>query len=275
MPAMTTPLGTLCSHAVGWLADRKLPRGLREPAHRIFARLTGADLDEVRPPLDGYASVTAFFIRRLVDGARPITPDQGLLPSPADGRLQAAERIESDTILQAKGQPYSVTELLGGADGDCGADGAIDVTGGQAITVYLSPRDYHRVHCPEAAELEAVRWVGGSRFSVAPKVLARRPRVFVQNERAVLRLRSPHGTYFLVLVGALNVGRIRVMGVEPGQEKPQRRNPHFERGEELGRFELGSTVVLVFPAGMVEPLESLAPEAPLLMGAPLARRTGH
>ncbi|QDU68901.1 archaetidylserine decarboxylase [Engelhardtia mirabilis] len=268
---MTTPLRTLGSHAVGWLADRRLPKRLRAPAHRIFAALAKADLEETRPPLDGYASVAAFFVRRLVDGARPIVADPMFLPSPADGRVQSIEPIENDTILQAKGQPYSVSELLAGVEGDCGADGPVELNGGLALTVYLSPRDYHRVHCPEAGELERVRWVDGARFSVAPKVLLARPRVFVRNERAVLRLRSSRGTYFLVLVGALNVGRIRVMGVEPGQEYPTRRDPHFARGEELGRFELGSTVILLFPPGMAQALPQLGPEDPVRMGEALAR----
>lgn len=271
MHAMTTPLRTLSSHAIGWLADRRLPRPLREPAHRIFARLTGADLAETRPPLDGYASVAAFFVRRLVDGARPITAEAGLLPSPADGRLQAAQRIESDTLLQAKGQPYSAAELLAGLDGPEGRDGAVDLEGGTAVTVYLSPRDYHRVHCPLAAELEALRWVDGARFSVAPRELLRRPRVFARNERVVLRLRDERGPWFCVLVGALNVGRIRVVGVAPGVERPTAAAARFERGEELGRFELGSTVILLFPPGRVEPLEDLAPGDAVRMGAPLAR----
>jgi len=269
---MTTPLRTLGSHAIGWLADRRLPKPLRAPAHRAFAALAKADLAETRPPLDGYASVAAFFVRRLVDGARPIVEDPQLLPSPADGRVQSVETIANDTILQAKGQPYSARELLAGLDDDeSGADGRVELEGGLALTVYLSPRDYHRVHCPEAGELERVRWVDGARFSVAPKVLLNRPRVFVRNERAVLRLRSARGTYFLVLVGALNVGRIRVMGVEPGQERPTRQDPNFERGEELGRFELGSTVILLFPPGMAAALPGLEPEDALRMGEPLAR----
>jgi len=273
MPSMTTPLRTLSSHFIGWLADRRLPRPLREPAHRLFARLAKADLSETRPPLDGYASVSAFFVRRLVNGARPVTTDPGTLPSPADGHIQSVERIENDTILQAKGQPYSVSELLAGMDTDADGRGATPLEGGLAITVYLSPQDYHRVHCPEAAELEGVRWVDGARFSVAPKVLLNRARVYVRNERAVLRLRSERGTYYLVMVGALNVGRIRIQGVEPGHEQPSRRDPNFERGEELGRFELGSTVVILFPPGMAQALPELAPEDPILMGAPLARLT--
>ncbi|MEO0650869.1 MAG: archaetidylserine decarboxylase [Planctomycetota bacterium] len=270
---MTTPFRTALSHLVGWAADRRLPKALRPTAHRTFARLTGADLSEVRPPLDGYASVGAFFVRRLAEGARSFPEDPLQLGSPCDGRLQATTVLEGGDAIEAKGLPYSAEALLCDLHRDEDLGPAVDLDGARVITVYLSPRDYHRVHCPLPSVLERVRWAGGARFSVAPKVLKRRPTVHVENERAVLRLRHGHQPWFLVMVGALNVGRIRVVGVPAGEAEPRRRDPSFARGEELARFELGSTVVMVLPQPTATFDSSLSPGAPVRMGQPLARLT--
>ncbi len=264
---MSKPWRATVSHAVGWLADRPVPRAARAPLYRAYARATGADLSESRPPLDGYPNLSAFFVRRLVDGARTWPSAPEVFPSPADGRLQNQGIVDQGSLLQAKGQSYRVGELIG----DIAEPGELDSA--RAWTVYLSPRDYHRVHCPLTAKLAAAAWQGGDRFSVAPRELSNRPRVFVQNERVALRMESERGPYFLVLVGALNVGRLRVVGLEPLARQTSRKNPVFQRGEELGRFELGSTVVVVWPGGphCPEPLLGLVEGAPLKMGEPLAR----
>jgi phosphatidylserine decarboxylase len=267
---VSTPLRLLLSHAVGWLTDRPIPRRLRPAVHRRFARLLGADLDETRPPLEAYPTLGAFFVRRLVDGARPFDPDPGVLPCPVDGRIQTIDAIAGDTLFQAKGQPYSLTALLGGAERGGAGLAPVDLRGGQAFTVYLSPRDYHRIHCPVASVLEQVTWLAGGRHSVAPAVLLRRPRVFAENERVVLRLRAAQGTWFLVLVGALNVGRIRVVGVDRGASRPSRRDPSYGRGEELARFELGSTIIALWPAGTAVPRSDTVPGTALRMGQALA-----
>lgn len=264
---MTTPWRVRVSNAVGWLADREVPRSLRGPLYRAYARATGADVTECRPPLDAYPSLSAFFVRRLVEGARTWPDDPALLPSPADGTLQAVGLVDAGEILQAKAQAYSLAELVGDVASEAELDGA------RAWTIYLSPRDYHRVHCPEAADLQRAAWLGGERYSVAPKVLLGRPRVFVRNERVSLRMESRRGVYFVVLVGALNVGRLRVVGLADKAERPSRSTPHFARGEELGRFEMGSTVVLVWPggAGQPAPLPGVEEGASLRLGQPLAR----
>ena len=254
------------SRLVGWLSERRIPRPLRAPVFRCYARLYRVDLDELRLGLAEHASLGAFFVRRLVDGARPFpTGDERerVLPSPADGRMQAIGLIEKGSLLQAKGRPYSVAELLSGLSND------VELEGACAWTIYLSPRDYHRVHAPVDARLTAVRWVPGGRLSVDPKVLAKRDRVFATNERAVLRLDTARGPYFLVMVGALNVGRIRVVGVAPGT-KVDGGERAFAMGDELARFELGSTVVLIAPPGVGEP-EGPSEGAPVRMGEPIGR----
>jgi len=237
------------SRLVGWLADRRIPTPLRPFVIGAYCRATGARASEAQLAPRGYASLGAFFVRRLKKGARPFPEDPSALPSPCDGTVQAIDRIENGTLLQAKGQTYPVAELLDGLGDD------LELEGGLALTIYLSPRDYHRVHAPLDARLTRVRWVRGTRYSVAPSVLARRARVLASNERAVLRLEGERTTLLLVMVGALNVGRIRVVGVAPGEDPgagPTPRPRSLERGAELARFEMGSTVVLVFPAGSAE-----------------------
>jgi phosphatidylserine decarboxylase len=264
---MATPLKRTSSRLVGWLADRRVPGPLRAPLYRAYARLTGADLSEARGPLDGYPSLGAFFVRRLVDGARPLDPDPAALVSPVDGRFQAVGPVEGDgTTLQAKGRAYPVRELLAGVGEE------VDLAGGVALTIYLSPRDYHRIHAPCDARLTEARWVPGALHSVAPGVLARRD-VLAVNERCVLRLETPRGPLFLVLVGALNVGRIRVVGVEPAARAELDAGRELARGDELARFELGSTIVLVAPPGLLEPAAEARPGEAVRLGRAIARWT--
>jgi phosphatidylserine decarboxylase len=248
------------SALVGWLADRAVARPLRRLVYGGYCRWTGADPREAELALDDYPSLGAFFVRRLKVGARALDPEPRALLSPCDGTLQALGRIERGALLQAKGQSYGLQELLGSSVPEGGLEGA------WTATIYLSPRDYHRVHAPLAARLEEVRWIPGERRSVAPGVLARVPAVLATNERAVLVLRGGAVPVWLVMVGALNVGRIRVVGLEPGGT-PAQALP-FERGAELARFEMGSTVVLVVPGA--EALPDLAAGASVRLGQRLA-----
>jgi phosphatidylserine decarboxylase len=261
---VTTPARRALSACAGWLADRRIPTPLRRAVFGAYCAATGADAGEAQLAPAGYASLNAFFLRRLKEGARVFDPDPAVLPSPCDGRLQAAGMVTAERILQAKGVDYSVRELLSGADGGADLEGAL------AFTLYLSPRDYHRVHAPLAGLLEEVRWVPGARFSVAPRVAARLGGLFALNERAVLRFADERGPFFLVMVGALNVGRIRVVGVAPGAS-PSPPRP-VRRGEEIARFEMGSTVVLVMPRAHGLAAEPLEPGAPVRLGQALARR---
>jgi phosphatidylserine decarboxylase len=251
----------------GWISDRRIPRPLRSFVYGAWAFFTGADLTECRLALVEHPSLAAFFVRRLKTDARPVVRDAGLIASPVDGAVQAVGRVEEGTVLQAKGRGYAVRELLAGV----GAE--LDLEGAWVWTLYLSPRDYHRIHAPEDVRLSELRWVGGARHSVAPSVLARRP-VLAVNERCVLRLESEHGPLLLVLVGALNVGRIRVVGVEAGAEGPLNPPRAIARGEELGRFELGSTIVLITPPGRARPSPTMVQGAAVRMGDSCGRWLG-
>ena len=263
-PKPATPLRRALSLAFGWFADLRIPRLLRVPLYRTWSVLTRSDLSEVLLPLPTFPSLGAFFIRHLVPGARPFAEDPLLHPSPVDGTVQSIDRVRAGTVLQAKGRPYPIEELLDGVGSD------LDLEGATAITIYLAPYNYHRIHSPEQATLEGVHWVEGARYSVNPKVLAAREKVLSINERVVLRMESERGPFLLVLVGALNVGRIRVVGVEPGGRAVQPPK-QFERGEELARFEMGSTIVLVWPEGALEASEQLGPGSTVRMGSELGR----
>jgi phosphatidylserine decarboxylase len=236
---MRTPARAALSRVVGWIADRRVPRPFRGPLYRGYARVTGADLSEIASPLASHESLSAFFVRRLRDGARPIDPGADAIVAPCDGTLQATCAVERGSLVQAKGRSYALEELLGSRTD------AEACEGGQAWTIYLSPRDYHRVHAPETCSLSSLRRIAGARFSVAPSVLDARL-VLPVNERAVFRLDTARGVLWMVMVGATNVGRIRVVG--DGADLPRR----FQRGEEIARFEMGSTVVLVSERGSAE-----------------------
>lgn len=246
------------SHTVGWLSDRRVPRPLRGPLYRAWAKATGSDLEEVLLPLEEHPTFAAFFVRRLRRRARPFPTDPDVLPSPVDGTLLSAEVVREDLLLQAKGHSYRVQDLLGGA-----GDG-IDLEGGRALTLYLAPRDYHRIHAPEDARLAGILHVDGTRYSVRPSVLARRA-VLDRNERVVLTMDGQRGPHFLVLVGALNVGRIRVVGGGAAPASPIA----FRRGDELARFEMGSTVVVIWPRGVLEP--TVETGRAIRAGTPLGR----
>ena len=254
----TTRFASRMSQVVGWLADRRVPTFLRPLVYGVYSKLTGADPSEAQLSTKRYPSLCAFFVRRLREGARLLEESPTALISPCDGTLQSLDQIDGGTLLQAKGRRYPVAELLGGS-----AVG-VDLEGAFAWTIYLGPRDYHRVHTPFACSLSEVRWIAGTRYSVNPKVLSKRERVLSVNERAVLRLETDAGPWFLVMVGAMNVGRIRVIGVEQGAspDKPIT----FDRGDELARFEMGSTVVLVGPPKAAVPPADLYPGRVLRLG---------
>lgn len=246
----------------GWLADRKVPTFLRAPLYKAYALGTGADIEEARGPLRIYPSLSAFFVRHLVEGARPIDAAPERLVSPVDGKVQAIEPIQGDRVIQAKGRDYGVREFLGGVGTD------IELEGAMAWTLYLGPKDYHRIHSPEAGTLTEIRWLPGSRYSVAPDVLATTD-VLGVNERCILRLETERGPVLLGLVGALNVGRIRVVGAQPGEDGTLSRT--VERGEEIARFELGSTVVMITPPDRTQPASWVFEGEAVQLGAGLGR----
>ncbi len=228
------------------------------------------DLDEaVDANFASYAHFNAFFTRLLKPGARPQPADAAAIACPADGRISQSGAIDGERIVQAKGHDYTVAELL--ADTDVAAP----YVDGSFLNVYLSPRDYHRVHMPLAGELVETVHVPGRIFSVAPFAVQAIPRLFARNERLVCHFRNEHGPFVVVLVGAMLVSGIETVwgGVEvpPYASKITRRDYRgsgirLDRGAELGRFNMGSTVIVLLPAGIGRFDSTLQPEQAVRVG---------
>lgn len=242
---------------------------------RQVTRRFGVDLGEaLEPDIAAFPHFNAFFTRQLKPGARPLDPDPESLVCPADGRISQAGPVSDGRIFQAKGQSFSAAELL--AD----SAAAEPYRDGRFVTVYLSPRDYHRVHMPLAGTLVATRHVPGRIFSVAPLAVQSIPRLFARNERLVCHFEGEHGPFSMVLVGALLVSSVST--VWGGLEIPpyagristtEWREPSIalDRGAEMGRFNMGSTVILLLPAGGPVLDAGLLPEQPVRVG----QRIGH
>jgi phosphatidylserine decarboxylase len=256
-------VGAAYSALVGWGAKRALPPRLRGLAYRAFARAVGANLDEVELELGGYPSFGDFFARKLREGARRVDTAPSAIVSPCDGAVAARGAAVAGALVQAKRRLYQLAELV--AD----AELAAKLTGGPYVTIYLSPRDYHRVHAPTDARILGHDYLPGALWPVNPRVAARRDGLLVRNERVVIRMHAGAlGHIALVMVGASGVGNIRLAPalVGPGNgvagsagwraaAEPRRvelAGVTVKRGDELGAFQLGSTVVLVFEPGKVE-----------------------
>ncbi|MEL7058962.1 MAG: archaetidylserine decarboxylase [Acidobacteriota bacterium] len=240
----------LLSRLAGQLASFHWP----PPLHRVivgsFARAVGADLAEADEPLSAHRSIQEFFVRRLRPGVRPLDPDPRALTSPCDGAWGEAGRVRDGAAVQAKGRLYRIDELLG--------EDARRFEGGAFATLYLSPRDYHRFHAPTALEIERVRYLPGELWPVNRLGVEGVEALFARNERLVIfgRVQSGEGNggeVAIVAVGATMVGTTRLafddVATRTGRAAVRERRyapAHaLARGGELGRFEFGSTLVLV------------------------------
>jgi phosphatidylserine decarboxylase len=242
------------SRLVGRLA-RSETRWIRRPFIHAFARAYGVDLaDAERGSLDDYASFNDFFTRALKPGARPPDPDPAAIVCPADGTISQAGPIREDRLLQAKGHHYTLRALVG--------DDAPEFHGGSFLTVYLAPADYHRVHLPLAGRLISTTAIPGHLFSVSARTETAITDLFCRNERLVARFEHADGPFLVVLVGAMIVASIET--VWGGPASPYRGvqrdswNRAFARGDEIGRFLLGSTVILCLPPGPMQLVGELA-----------------
>lgn len=216
-----------------------------------FVRTYKVDMSQAQhSDINHYATFNAFFTRSLKEGARPVCDHDSDIASPADGRISAIGNIENGTVYQAKGQNYSLLELLGGDN-----EAATKLANGRFVTVYLSPRDYHRLHMPRTGKLLNQTHVPGRLFSVAPHTVNTVPRLFARNERVIAQFDTDAGLMALVLVGAINVAAIETIWsglVTPPQKKRISRVDYtgdeqvtLERGVEMGRFNMGSTIIVL------------------------------
>lgn len=253
------------SRTLGLFAQSR-QRRLKTLLINAFAAAYKVDLaDYEGDGADDFASFNDFFTRRLRPDARPIASGEGAIACPADGAVSQAGPIEQGTLLQAKGHAYPLADLLGDASW------AATFAGGSFATIYLAPHNYHRVHAPCAARLVRTLEIPGRLFSVNAVTERNIAGLFVHNERLVLRLETAFGEVALVLVGALIVASIKAAWPD-GPTSPYRRRRSrsiedvaFKRGDEVGAFLIGSTVVAVFPAAVRLKAE-LAPGTAVRMG---------
>lgn len=245
-----------------------------------FVAAFNVDVRETRSPVpDGYATFNEFFTRELAPGARPIDARPDSLVSPVDGTVSAAGRIDGETLLQAKGIDYTLSDLLATDLAD-----TRDFADGCFATVYLAPYNYHRVHSPVACELIRARYVPGALYSVNDTTVSRLPALFTGNERLICHFRTAAGPMILVFVGALHVGSISTPWT--GEIRPRKRgvvedcNLHsrghsrqLAKGDLLGWFNMGSTVILLLPEGYCSWLDNMAPGSQLKIGERIARLT--
>ncbi len=227
-------IGALANSRAGWI---------KSPFIRLFIRAYGVNMAEALRPESDYSCFNDFFTRALKEGARPI---EGAISSPADGAISQLGKIDGNQLLQAKGVTYSLEKLLG--------EGATAFHNGSFATIYLSPKDYHRVHMPIAGSLLRARYIPGKLFSVNATTTNRVADLFAVNERLVLWFETSLGSFVVVMVGAMIVAGIRTVWrntpYAPGVifDEVFDTPLDFVQGQELGQFELGSTAIIVSAA---------------------------
>ena len=264
--ALTVLAGKLASARAGGLTTRVI---------RWFVGRYGVNMAEAaNPDIASYPSFNEFFTRPLKPGARPLADADYICP--VDGAISQFGRIERDQIFQAKGHSYSTHALVGGD-----RDLAIQFQDGEFATLYLSPRDYHRIHMPCDGRLTRMIYIPGDLFSVNPTTARGVPGLFARNERVVCVFENDAGPFVLTLVGATIVGSMAT--VWHGQVNPPRPGTIKEwdyapgevvlkKGDEMGRFLLGSTVVMLFPKRRLRFTEAWTPTRPIRMGEAMGSR---
>ena len=263
------------THFAGWVASRERGWVTTEIIRRFVARYR-VNMDEaLDSDISSYRSFNEFFTRALKPGVRPVA--QAALVCPVDGAVSQFGPIAGDQIFQAKGHHYSTTALVGGD-----AALAAQYDNGSFATIYLSPRDYHRIHMPCAGRLTRMIYVPGDLFSVNPVTARGVPGLFARNERVVCVFESARGPFVLVLVGATIVGSMATVWhgvVNPPRSKavrewryPAAGQPEvmLKQGEETGRFLLGSTVVMLFPKGLLRFNRDWVPGGAVRLGEAMA-----
>jgi phosphatidylserine decarboxylase len=275
----------LLSRLSGFVAESSAP-WFKKRLINWFIRRYNVDMSIAKNPApDSYENFNDFFTRPLAEGQRPIDKAKNSIVSPADGCISQLGKIKQGRIFQAKGQEYSLQELLGGSDALATA-----FKNGQFATVYLSPKDYHRVHMPIAGTLTRMLHVPGDLFSVNETTANNVPRLFARNERVVCLFRTELGPMAVILVGAMIVASIEVPWaglITP--VKKQVRSWHYpstenvetddhssvpiclEKGEEMGRFKLGSTAIVLFGDNVMDWDATLVARSPVMMGQGIGR----
>lgn len=267
----------LLSRLVGYLAAAKLGF-ISHALISLFIKAYKINMQEARhEKASDYASFNEFFTRPLKDGIRPLVADPAIVAHPVDGAISQLGDIVAGQLVQAKNHDYSLQSLLGGK-----TETAEPFAGGKFATIYLAPKDYHRIHMPVSGTLREMIYVPGELFSVNPLTAENVPDLFARNERVVTIFDTEFGPMALVLVGATIVASIETVWagtVTPptGKEIFRWQYPaeglnsiRLEKGAEMGRFKLGSTVILAFPHGSIDFLADQQPGTVTRMGTAFA-----
>ena len=264
-------LYALPHHAISRVVYKltRVESSLVAPAIRTFSKAFGVNLDEAKnPDPSSYESFNAFFTREIKEELRPI--EDSSIVSPVDGTVSQSGPVKDGRIFQAKGQDYTVQELLA-----CSDEEAKCFANGQFATIYLSPKDYHRMHMPFKGDLREQVHIPGRLFSVAPHTVKTVSRIFSRNERVVANFDTEFGRLAMVLVGAINVAAIETVWdglVTPPKGKTISRKDYasgdvvLDKGQEMGRFNMGSTVILVLESSSPVLSSKLVEGFPLKMG---------
>jgi len=256
---------------------------LKNTLIKLFVRHFNVDMSQAEQtdPL-AYASFNEFFTRSLAAGARPVVREAFTIASPVDGAISQMGKIKDGNIFQAKGFDYSLYELLGGSE-----QRAAPFMNGQFATIYLAPKDYHRIHMPLTGILQEMIYVPGQLFSVNTATARNIPRLFSRNERVIAIFKTEYGPMAMILVGAMIVASIHTAWageITPGQKREiktwnysaQDAEPIvLQRGKQMGHFELGSTVILLFAPEMMAWVKHLQAGHGVQMGQHLGNLLNH
>ncbi|MBX7539509.1 archaetidylserine decarboxylase [Qipengyuania sphaerica] len=264
--AVSRGAGRIASSEVPWLKNLLIRR---------FIDAYDVDMSQAARGVEEFRSFNDFFTRELKPGMRPLADSTTQILSPADGAVSQIGRIEEGRIFQAKGRHFTAAQLLGGDE-----EAARRFEGGSFATIYLSPRDYHRVHMPAEGSLASTTYVPGELFSVNQVTAENVDGLFARNERLACIFTGPDGTFASVMVGAMIVAGIETVWsglVETHHPRLVRESfeptaHQLAAGDEMGRFILGSTVVLLFEPGKVEWDTSLKAGDAVRMGQAIGKR---
>ncbi|MDN4073283.1 archaetidylserine decarboxylase [Fictibacillus terranigra] len=253
------------SRIAGSFGRSKMSRWYVKP----YAKMYDINVSEIEKPIQDYKHLTEFFSRRLKINARPIEQSPASIISPVDGVVSQMGRIQRGTLIQAKGIDYSVHSLLGEAKKDFDE--------GSFITIYLSPKDYHRIHMPLDGEITSSTYIPGRLFPVNDIGVNHVKGLFTKNERLITYADTDAGEVAIVKVGAFIVGSVKVVYSEPYKRARRKvlktaiRAEHFKKGSEIGHFEFGSTVILLFQNGQIDIDPSIKPGTAVKMGQKIGK----
>lgn len=263
------------SSAMHWFMQVETP-WIKNNVIKLLVKLYGINVQEAADEeIENYRHFNAFFTRALKADARPIDYNTNVWVSPADGVISQSTPIHENKILQAKHHDYTVEALLGGD-----ISYAKQFHNGDAAVIYLSPKDYHRVHMPADGKLISMTYVPGDLFAVNPATVRNIDGLFARNERLVIRFENDHGAFCLIMVGAIFVGSMETIWA--GKITPEyepvlthwdynEQDLHFDKGDEIGRFNMGSTVILLTPAEQLPQLGQISLNTAIKMGERIAQ----